>query len=51
MPDELGDTPMLNVRSRGIHCRGREFTPDEVSNIYLHLSRGMWNWPKQLALS
>ena len=49
MRDELGDTPKLNVRTRGIECRGREFTPDEVDNLYLHMSRGKWNWGKQLA--
>jgi len=49
MRDELGDTPKLNVRTRGIECRGREFTPDEVDNLYLHMSRGKWNWSKQLA--
>ncbi|WP_392346185.1 hypothetical protein [Parasynechococcus sp.] len=40
MKKELGDQPMLNVRSRGIHCHGREFSDDEVENLYLHLSRG-----------
>ena len=49
MRDELGDTPKLNVRTRGIECRGRDFTPDEVDNLYLHMSRGKWNWGKQLA--
>ncbi len=48
MTDELGDTPMLNVRSQGIHCKGREFTADEVENLYLYLSRGELNWPKRL---
>jgi predicted P-loop ATPase len=48
MSDELGDTPMLNVRSQGIHCQGREFSPDEVDNLYLYFSRGELNWPKQL---
>ena len=23
--------------------------PDEVDNLYLHMSRGKWNWAKQLA--
>ena len=49
MQEELGDQPMLNVRSRGIHCHGREFSADEVENLYLHLSRGQHNWPKRLA--
>ena len=40
MQEELGDAPKLNVRSRFIHCHGREFTQDEVSNLYLFLSRG-----------
>ena len=48
MQKELGDQPMLNVRSRGIHCHGREFSADEVENLYLHLSRGQHNWPKRL---
>ena len=38
-----------SYRLRGIECRGREFTPDEVNNLYLHMSRGKWNWAKQLA--
>ena len=48
MQKELGDQPKLNVRSRGIHCHGREFSADEVENLYLHLSRGQHNWPKRL---
>ena len=49
MLDELGDSPKLNVRSRGIESGDREYAPDEISNLYLHLSRGKWIWPKQLA--
>ena len=49
MRDELGDAPKLNVRSRGVHCRGQEFSAEEIGNLYLFLSRGKWNWPKQLA--
>ena len=49
MRDELGDVPKLNVRSRGVHCRGQEFSAEEIGNLYLFLSRGKWNWPKQLA--
>ena len=49
MRDELGDAPKLNVRSRGVHCRGRGFSSEEIGNLYLFLSRGKWNWPKQLA--
>ena len=50
MQEELGDAPKLNVRSRFIHCHGREFTQDEVSNLYLFLSRGPSSWPKTLAM-
>jgi len=49
MQEELGDAPKLKVRSRFIHCHGREFSADEVENLYLHLSRGQHNWPKRLA--
>ena len=50
MQEELGDAPKLNVRSRFIHYHGREFTQDEVSNLYLFLSRGPSSWPKTLAM-
>lgn len=50
MQEELGDAPKLNVRSRFIHCHEREFTQDEVSNLYLFLSRGPSSWPKTLAM-
>ena len=39
---------LTNVRSRGIHCHGCEFSADELENLYLHLSRGQHNWPKRL---
>ena len=50
MQEELGDAPKLNVRSRFIHCHGGEFTQDEVSNLYLCLSRDPSIWSKTLAM-
>ena len=49
MSKELGDTPKLNVRTRGVHCQGREVTGDAIGNLYLHLSKGKWMWGKTLA--
>ena len=40
---------MLNVRSRGIHCGGREFTSQEIEHLYLDLSRGPNEWSQRLA--
>lgn len=44
-----GERPMLNVRSRGIHCGGREFTSQEIEHLYLDLSRGPNEWSQRLA--
>ena len=50
MQEMLGDAPKLNVGSLFIHCHEREFTQDEVSNLYLFLSRGPSIWSKTLAM-
>ncbi len=48
MSEALGDSPLFNVRTHGIHCKDHELTADEVDNFYLTLSRGKYNWQKSI---
>jgi predicted P-loop ATPase len=47
LPDRIGATPRLNIRTRDVHLSDRIFSADEAARLYLELSSEFERWPKE----
>jgi hypothetical protein len=47
LPERLGGTPRLNIRTNAFHAGGTIYTADDLARVYLHLSSETERWTKE----
>jgi len=47
LPDRIGGTPRLNIRTNAFHAGGTIYTADDLARVYLHLSSDTERWTKE----